>query len=507
MGTTNHPPYDQWRRAHPGTGTFQLVEWAIELTADLRTRSNDGRPPKRKRKAADQEMYEALVNALVSALVHRELAKKGGWTQVPLSHSRLGTLPRGKGGRYRSLAMSRSLPQVVDLLAVRNWLILKRGTPGTKERIQSTMRATRALVQQMEAYGCKLSDFAIDPAQELIILKGRKPVGRDGRGRSLPAPWLDYVDTRETLRMRAEMQQLNAWLAIVDLDYMMPDQGVDHVGGRTLRRIFNNGTFDEGGRMTGGFWIETTMKPRTTRPWRGHIRISGEPVVVVDFNSMFLRLLYAEAGVQAPAGDLYADIEGLTADGAPHREGAKKLISAMYFKSGDVGRKPKGSRIFLPKKLHVRKLVANIKRRHAPVAHLFGGNIGFRLFRRESDIMLETLRQCREEGLVALPIHDAVLIAESRADDAKRIMLSAFERVTGFKAEVGKPKRPDEAAEELDTEYAPEDVKQPEDDPYRWDNIVAIEKEGERWLAEIMAKEFEADRPITHSPDADGDWV
>lgn len=502
-GALRDPPYDQWRRARPGTGTFQLVEWALELTANLRTRGSAEQPPKRKRKAADQQMYETLVNALVSALIHRELTRKGSGTQVPLSHQRL-----GKSGRYRSLAMSRSLPQVVERLAARNWLILKRGTPGTKERVQSTMRATRALAQEIEACGCKLTDFETDPTQELIILKGRKPAERDGRGRLLGAPRLDYSDTRETCRMRSEMQELNAWLASVDIDYVIAGQGVDPTGDRVLRRIFNNGSFEEGGRLFGGFWVEASMKPGLTKPWRGNIRISGAPIVAIDFSSMFLRLLYVEAGFPPPAGDLYADIAGLTTNGASYRDGVKKLISAMYFRDGDLVKAPRGTRLFLPPKLHMRKLVANIKERHAPVAHLLGGDtVGFQLFRKESDIMLETLRLCRESGLVALPVHDAVLVAESRAEDAKRVMLEAFERMTGFKGEVGKPKRPDVGAEELDTIYAPEDLKQPDDDPHEWWKVEATAKEGHRKLAAFMAKDFEADRPITETPDAEGDWV
>ena len=57
---------------------------------------------------------------------------------------------------------------------------------------------------------------------------------------------------------------------------------------RVMRRIFN-GSYEEGGRLFGGFW--QTM-PRPDRFKR--IRICGEPVALVDYGQLFLRLAYAD---------------------------------------------------------------------------------------------------------------------------------------------------------------------------------------------------------------------
>jgi hypothetical protein len=267
------PPYDQNRRALSTTATFKLVQDALALTADLRTR---GQPPRRRRKARDQVVYEAVVNALVAALVHRELTKPKGWTRVPLSKQRLGTHTKGKRDRYKSPAMSRSLRHVVWELEYRGWLELEPGRPGCTDRDQSRMRASKALAHEIGALGCKLTDFTSDPDQELIILKGRKPPERDGRGRSRPASWIDYNETADTEAMREEMRELNCWLASLDLDYLGDGHGVDPIGGRTMRRIFNNGSFSDGGRLFGGFWDNMPMKkPHTDGPWRGHCSPSG----------------------------------------------------------------------------------------------------------------------------------------------------------------------------------------------------------------------------------------
>jgi len=504
------PHYDSWRRAIPGTGSHQLVMAAIEATADLRTRPAAHRDAKqRKRKPADQRTYETLAHAVVSALVHRELTLPGGWTRVPLAHQRTGLRNRDKAPRYRSPAMSRALPAFVHALARRGWLFLEKGRMAQRERVPSIMRASYRLQKQIEALGCQLTDFTRDPDQELIVLKGRRPEGRDGRGRPRAAEWLDYEDTPEHVaRLRAEMHELNTWLAEADLDYVRPGVGVDPIGDRTLRRFFNNGTFTEGGRLVGGFWSTMSMSADKDKPWRGHIRIEGQPVVALDFVSMFVRLLYCVAGVQPPKGDLFAGIEGV---GPEHRLGVKRVMYSLLFIEGELTRCPRGARPFLPKGSHIKTLVRNIQQRHAPVAHLFGTGVGMKLFRVESDILLEVLRQCRAGGFAALPIHDAILVAESRAEDAKRAMLKGFKKVTAFRGEIGAPKRPADCAAELETMPMPEDVlRDLGDDPDAFKRVKELLAMGQRDLALLFAAEsLERQHPLgaPDSPDAEGDWI
>jgi hypothetical protein len=97
---------------------------------------------------------------------------------------------------------------------------------------------------------------------------------------------------------------------------------------RTLRRTFN-GTWEQGGRLFGGFW-QTMPRPDRFK----NIRIGGEPVALVDYGQLFLRLAYAEAGVTPPPGDLY-DMTGQDAS-LPNlkrlRDARKKLVNALFFR-------------------------------------------------------------------------------------------------------------------------------------------------------------------------------
>jgi hypothetical protein len=62
---------------------------------------------------------------------------------------------------------------------------------------------------------------------------------------------------------------------------------------------------------------------------RRHIRIDGEPAVVLGYGSMFTRLAYAEIGAVPPEADLYA-IPGLEG----YRSGVKKAMNCFLFDSG-----------------------------------------------------------------------------------------------------------------------------------------------------------------------------
>lgn len=72
------------------------------------------------------------------------------------------------------------------------------------------------------------------------------------KGRPAP-PEEEYEDTPETHKMRQELQAINQWLAHATLhtDAQQDDGSPIDTQKRTLQRIFNNGSFDEGGRLYG----------------------------------------------------------------------------------------------------------------------------------------------------------------------------------------------------------------------------------------------------------------
>lgn len=468
------PYYDQWCRVRPGTGSAAIVSHILELTSDVRARPREEGKRLRKRKPDDQLTYETIVQALVAALVRRHLVKPGAWTRITLGHPRYCTAVRPREPKsslhkkpgaqlrpcYYSRAIAPTIRKVLDALASAGTIDLRVGRAEMKDREPSHFRAAEKFAALIREHGASLNDFCRDPEETTLVLKDRRPEGRDGRGRLMPALLIDYTGMREVEGLVDEMQAINRWLAEADVAYRSNDGSVDHINNRSLRRIFNNASFQQGGRLFGGFWQFTTMRLQdgdvlVSKPYRGHVRIEGEPVVVVDYGSMLLRLLYVEAGVQPPAGDLYLGIDGLSSE---HRSGVKQVISAMLFRTTPLTRLPRGTAALFPKGWGATRIEKAIFKRHAAVAKLFYSAldcretpIGHMLFWRESEVLLAVLRACREQGVVALPVHDAIIVKESKAEHARRIMLDAFKAVTGFEGQAGEPKRPGDESAVIDT--------------------------------------------------------
>jgi len=182
--------------------------------------------------------------------------------------------------------------------------------------------------------------------------------------------------------------------------------------------------FDLGGRLYGGWW-QNLSKDR-----RAFIRIVGEPVAVLDFKSMFARLAYVHAGESAPPGDLYA-LPGFE----DYREGVKQVFSAMLSRRGPLKRIPKDCSE-LPSGCTGKIIRAAILDRHPGLQQVFETGVGYELMFLESQILIAILRRLIDLGIVALPLHDGLMVAESKADRAAQVMGDVAKELTGHRLAV-----------------------------------------------------------------------
>ncbi|RUW77703.1 MULTISPECIES: hypothetical protein [unclassified Mesorhizobium] len=294
----------------------------------------------------------------------------------------------------------------------------------------STVRARPELLSALAVSVNSWEEFTREPPTEVLILKAAKVKGQE-------AVELDYRDTGRTWKLRKEIEVINEYLSSAPIhlaggpgQHDADGQPVDPTK-RFVRRIFNNGVWTEGGRLYGAFW--ETM-PKAMR--RDLLRIGsakepeGEPIANVDYGQLFPRLAYVRADVSEPPAELY-DVFG---DGSS-RAGVKKLLNALLFHKGRLTHWPIGTaKHFGGMKLA--DAVAAIYSAHQPIAHLFGTGIGHNLAFMESNILIEVLARLRFRNIVALPLHDAVLVAQSNAETAKHEMQEAFATVLGRNSRV-----------------------------------------------------------------------
>jgi hypothetical protein len=399
---------------------------------------------RRARKARDLATFEATVGAVVADLVHHHLSGQPGAgasrcsaVAIPLAKSKL-----ARRWRHRPAALNNTLPHLLRVMAAPELAILEltlgwhdlRARPeraaqrGCSDRFrQTTMRAGPWLRGRIATMGLGFADLGRDGSEELVILRGRKVPRRGG---ILKGDLIDYEDAALTVRLREEMRAINAWLAQVDIGLEGSFHHIDTTPGwRRLRRTFNNGRFDHGGRLGGGWWMQL---PKAMR--REHVRINGERIATLDFDCLYVRLAYARVGAIAPAGDLYRCIPGLEA----HRKGAKVLLNSLLFDHGAAprSRKPMGTAELLPKGVPVGELIRAIERAHQAIAPLFGSGVGFELMNTESNIMVAVLLRLRALGIVGLPVHDALIVARSEAGTAAAVMTMTAEDVASCRLPV-----------------------------------------------------------------------
>jgi hypothetical protein len=233
-----------------------------------------------------------------------------------------------------------------------------------------------------------------------------------------------------------EDQRINSWLRGAPFKIVSNGDlvGVEDDDGqpidpsrRSVRRIFNNGSWQQGGRLFLGYW-ETMRRPDRFRLLRicTAAKPEGEPVANVDFSHLFPTLAYQRAKCPLPQRDLY-DLFG----DSTCRDGFKKLTNALLFAKGELRRWPRDTSELFGSGTKLRDALALVRQEHAPIAHLFGTGIGYRFMFMESTILIEALATFAHRQITALPLHDSVLVAASEAEAAKAIMEEAFERMTG----------------------------------------------------------------------------
>jgi len=415
VASPNHmdSPFSPWRFAKTASSKAVVME-AIE---DVQRYEEHHGLRKRARKPHDQETFELTVEAILCDLMHHRLCRRPCGIYVTRSNAVL-----RHRNRYRARAYGKTFPNVLDRLATPGlgWLVQEVGDgDGRQGARRTTIRPGRQLLERMADQGVTVADLGFACLAEPIILKREKVDFWD------EAQVIDYTDTEETGRFRREMREINDWLRTADLDYgtFRGDIGpIPDTSERALRRIFTQGDFGCGGRLFGGFWQAMGKDDRFDR-----LVIDGEAIVELDYAQMGPRQLYGMVGAVPDMNDLYA-IPGFE----KYRKGIKIVLSAMVFHDKPLSRMPRGAGGKFPKGARIGEIIEAIMRHHSPIADLLFNGVGHHVQFQESQIMVDTLLRLRSQRIVALPIHDAILVADSKADAARQVMVDVFTRHVGL---------------------------------------------------------------------------
>ena len=177
---------------------------------------------------------------------------------------------------------------LLDFLSSSNLIeIVSEGRkhPNAQQGIPTQIRARQGLIDYLDQDEISPLHFCTEYPQ--LILKA----GKEDSKRHLMIP-----DTLEAQQLASGVDQINEMLDFHWADIELPDAELKQIdvsglhfpdalyNERTVRRIFNNGSFDEGGRFYGGWW------ERVPSRYRSHITIDGMPTVEMNYAAIQPRL-------------------------------------------------------------------------------------------------------------------------------------------------------------------------------------------------------------------------
>lgn len=169
---------------------------------------------------------------------------------------------------------------------------------------------------------------------------------------------------------------------------------------------------------------------------RATMRIDGEPAAEWDYSGMHPRMLYRRAGITELEGDPYKPDEVMPGcEVAGVRRFTKRALNACL----NCRTRPAAHSAIanmLKNNAELRGAVGpvavftdRVLAAHAPIAPYFFTGVGMELMTADGTVMLEVMKQHRDAGKPALPIHDAVVCRASDAEWTRGVMQETYLRL------------------------------------------------------------------------------
>ncbi|MDA8755520.1 hypothetical protein N9M98_01930 [Candidatus Pseudothioglobus singularis] len=298
----------------------------------------------------------------------------------------------------------------------------------------SRIRANISLIELFKEH--KLAPIMVEreKSEEVIILKSVNILKDDKKDKFR----VDYVDTKQTNQMRNNLHSFNALLDSRWIDLNVSDKVYEKIAEKTekkknrsdidfnrklLKRIFNNNSFEDGGRFYNGWWQEIPKE------YRKFITIDGKRTVEVDYSSIHFRILYAEQGIDIGDDDPYI-IEGYE-DRRSQIKIALNIILNAETKDKAINAIAKKEKLNINKKTAL-TIYDKLEERHSPIKQYFGSGRGIKLQYKDSQIAEQVMLNLAKSNIVCLPVHDSFIVRASNQIELHEEMDKAFKDIVGI---------------------------------------------------------------------------
>lgn len=343
-----------------------------------------------------------------------------------------------KTSRYNDLHISYApLMHVVDSIIENGFVEHKKGVHALHKN--SRLRATGKLIDMFNMHSDYHSLGVHRIAEEVIILKGKKD--KDTK----IAPLVEYKDDGAIEVYRANVKTYNSLLESTNIT--LDESSCEHkinastdFTSKRVVRIFNDNSWNLGGRFFGGWWQKIKSENRR------HIKINGQKTVEVDYKAFHIYLLYSIVGLnffEYSNDDAYS-VDGYDTDDV-HRSFFKTVLLTVLnsrneaeaikgirwktIKTTKKG-KPSKDRLKLPPDIDyetgIKKAIDSFMIKHNRVSRFFYTNIGKCLQFFESEIAETIIVHFTSKQIPILCIHDSFVCNAVYKDELKNKLIDTF---------------------------------------------------------------------------------
>lgn len=343
--------------------------------------------------------------------------------------------------RYNRKGVKHSIIKTIDAMEAKRLVELERGhydRSGKRRGHISRMRATSLMKPLFDILTATPYLHLRAPDTECIVLRKADPSAK----KNVDVP---YQDDAQTIDMRRQLTAYNNLLMKTYIDVpSFPQNGITSTSGahrvyldrnaKFVRRIFNNGTWNNGGRFYGGWW------QRIPKEWRNKIVIHTNATVEIDYSGLHIVLLYAREGInfdKSVGGDPYH------LQGYANNERFRSLLKLVLLTAINAANLTKAVQAtnwaintdmstwewVRHEHIDLKKLLNDFGNQHRPIKKYFFSGSGMWLQRIDGIIAELVINRFTDMIKVALCIHDSFVVAQTDESLLRKTMEEAFRTV------------------------------------------------------------------------------
>lgn len=340
--------------------------------------------------------------------------------------------------RYNRLWMTKILIEIVHELHNQGFIELELGYFAKVKSRMTRIRGTNKLFTLFNKNNFHEFMIQVSKDKEVIILRDEINDKQEN---------ISYKDTTDTIEWRKNIQKYNKLLEKTYIDIPSLSKSGIRINQRknkkqfrtifisqwdkVVTRVFNNGSWDDGGRFYGGWW------QRIPSEHRKQIHFFNTPSSEIDYSGLHINLLYRICNKIMPMKDPYV-IKGIPNEG--FNRAIIKIILLNIINANDIKKAIKSIRqkINYSEELYEwvnnndiewESYIDNILKAHDNIKEYFFTGVGIKLQNFDSMIAEEVINHFTELSIPILCIHDSFVLPANQVETLEKVMKESFDYV------------------------------------------------------------------------------